>query len=65
MNIYPKNVDNFKERYKVDTSIPGRGAMSTKVYIMSMTGWSAAQAQLVICKIAREIKKENGIIQSY
>ena len=55
----------FKERYKVDTSIPGRGAMSTKVYIMSMTGWSAAQAQLVICKIAREIKKENGIPGRY
>lgn len=55
----------FKERYKVDTSIPGRGAMSTKVYIMSITGWSAAQAQLVIYKIAREIKRENGNLQSY
>lgn len=56
----------FKSRYRVDTSIPGRGAMSTKVYIMSTTGWSAAQAQLVICKIAKEIKKEDyGNLQSY
>ena len=55
----------FKERYIIDTSIRGRGAMSTKIYIMSVTGWSAAQAQLVICKIAKEIKKENGVVLSY
>lgn len=34
--------------------------MSTKMYIMDRTGWSAAQAQLVICKLAKEVKKENG-----
>lgn len=50
----------FKERYKIDTSIPGRGTMHTKVYIMGVTGWTAAQAQLVICKIAKEIKKETN-----
>lgn len=52
--------NEFKRRYINDTSIPGRGTMSTKMYIMDRTGWSAAQAQLVICKLAKEVKKENG-----
>lgn len=48
--------NEFSRRYISDTSIPGRGALSTKIYIMDVTGWTAAQAQLVICKIAKKVK---------
>ena len=48
--------NEFERRYISDTSIPGRGALNTKIYIMDRTGWTAAQAQLVICKIAKKVK---------
>lgn len=62
--------EEFKRRYMSDCSLPGRDAMNTKIYIMDRTGWSAAQAQLVICKIAKEVKRIqnercNGSISSY
>lgn len=48
--------NEFERRYISDTSIPGRGALNTKIYIMDRTGWTAAQAQLIICKIAKKVK---------
>lgn len=48
----------FKHRYKEDISLPGRGALATKSYIMYRTNWTAPQAQLVICKIAKEVKQD-------
>lgn len=50
--------NEFIRRYKEDTSLPGRGVLGTKSYIMYRTNWTAAQAQLVICKIAREVKQD-------
>lgn len=51
-NLYKE----FINRYQLDINVPGRGTMATKLYIMDRTNWTAAQAQLVICKIAKTVK---------
>lgn len=54
-NLYKE----FINRYLLDISVPGRGTMSTKIYIMDRTSWTAAQAQLVLCKIAKAVKQND------
>lgn len=54
-NLYKE----FINRYLLDISVPGRGTMSTKIYIMDRTSWTATQAQLVLCKIAKAVKQND------
>lgn len=49
---------DFKERYIQDTRINGRGVSATKAYIMEKTDWSLSQINVLVMKIANEVKRE-------
>lgn len=54
--ITDEELETFTKRYIQDTSITGRGIAATKTYMMSTTGWSLAQINIVLMKIAKKIK---------
>ena len=57
----PKLTDvEFKslcDRYTIERNIEGRGANAVKFYIMERFGYNEPQAQLIILKIAKALKK--------
>ena len=58
-DITEKQFKEFTNRYIEDTTITGRGITSTKAYIVEQTGWSLAQAHIVILEIIKRLK-HNG-----
>ena len=60
-DITEKLYTEFTDRYLQDISIPGRGAMSTKMYIMQKTDWSPAQAHICVMKIVNDLRRYGRI----
>lgn len=57
--IDDKEFNSFVDRYIEDTQITGRGVAATKSYIMYKTGWSLAQINVLILKIAKKVKQDS------
>lgn len=55
-DITDEQLEAFTFRYMQDTSIYGRGIAATKAYILEATGWSLAQINAVLMKIAKKVK---------
>lgn len=59
-NITDEQLEAFTFRYMQDTSIYGRGIAATKAYMLEKTGWSLAQINVVLLKIAKIIKNHGS-----
>lgn len=55
-NITDEQLSAFTNRYIEDMQICGRGIAATKAYMLETTGWSLAQINVVLMKIAKNIK---------
>lgn len=55
-NITDEQLSAFTNRYIEDMQISGRGIAATKAYMLETTGWSLAQINIVLMKIAKKIK---------
>ena len=57
-DITDDQLKDFTNRYLEDISIAGRGINATKLYIIENTGWSLAQAHIVVMQIAKQCKRQ-------
>lgn len=55
-NITDEQLEAFTNRYLEDMQISGRGIAATKAYMLETTGWSLAQINVVLMKIAKNVK---------
>lgn len=55
-DITDEQMEVFTKRYIQDTNIYGRGIAATKAYMLETTGWSLAQINVVLMKIAKNVK---------
>lgn len=53
-NITNEQLEAFTNRYIQDVSVFGRGIAATKAYMLEVTGWSLAQINVVLMKIAKQ-----------
>ena len=65
-DITDNQFEEFTNRYLEDMTVTKRGVASTKAYIVEQTGWSLAQAHMVILKIINYLKhNERSNTKSY
>lgn len=57
-NITDEQLKTFTNKYLEDIGIYGRGVAATKAYILETTGWSLAQINVVLMKIAKRVKQQ-------
>ena len=57
-NITDEQLKTFTSKYIEDIGIYGRGVAATKAYILETTGWSLAQINVVLMKIAKRVKQQ-------
>lgn len=60
-NITDEQMKAFTNRYIQDISVYGRGIAATKAYMLETTGWSLAQINVVLMKIAKKLKYHGSI----
>lgn len=60
-NITEQQLEAFTNRYLEDMQISGRGIAATKAYMLETTGWSLAQINVVLMKIAKRLKYHGSI----
>lgn len=58
-DITDEQFKEFTNRFIQDNSITNRGPVATKSYIVEKTGWTLAQAQVVLLKIINHLNYEN------
>lgn len=65
-DITDNQFEEFTNRYLEDMTVTKRGVASTKAYIVEQTGWSLAQAHMVVLKIINYLKhNERSNTKSY
>lgn len=58
-DITDEQFKEFKARYLVDNKYSNRGCIATKAYIVEKTGWTLAQAHVVVLKIVNSLQHEH------